>query len=137
MTTLLHVRPARPATSGPEIIDFVAFRCAIPATAPTPRDGADDGVVLQFPLPARRRVRARPGAAGVSDLSAACALLVERFNAMQVAVTDLQHSCQALDEHPDQAADQAGAMLLGIAALSSSTEQFQHQLDTTIDTAFR
>jgi hypothetical protein len=138
MTTPLQIRPARPVNTGPEIIDFVAFRCAIPAAAPAPRDGADDGVVLQFPLPARRRVRARPGAAaGISDLSAACALLVERFNAMQVAVTDLQDSCRALDEHPDQVADQAGAMLLGIAALSRSTEQFQHQLDTTIDTAFR
>ena len=49
------------------------------------------------PQPAWRRIRARPGAVGVSDLSAACALLVERFNAMQVAVTDLQDSCRALE----------------------------------------
>ena len=137
MTTPVHVRPVRPATSGPEIIDFVAFRRAIQALPPATGDGVGVGVVLQFPVPAWRRIRARPSAGGVSDLSAACALLVERFNAMQLAVTDLQDSCRAFEEQPDLVADQAGAMLLGIAALSASTEQFQHQLDATIDTAFR
>jgi len=128
----------------PEIIDFVAFRSALPrrATADTPAAGAGGGnaVIVAFPA-----ARARPlpntvpggnAAQAASELSVACALLVDSFRAMHEAVAELQESCRVLDSNADDMHDQAGAVLIGIAQLSSSTERFQDQLDATIDAAF-
>jgi hypothetical protein len=123
----------------PEIIDFVAFRDALPRRAATdvPRG---DAVIVAFPA---ARTPSKPdmipaGSAVVAaaELSAACALLVESFRAMHVAVTDLQETCRVLDSGAGEIHDQAGAVLIGIAQLSSTTERFQNQLDATIDAAF-
>jgi len=83
------------------------------------------------PMPTGRAVLA------ASELSTACALLVESFRAMQVAVADLQETCRVLDSDAGEIHDQAGAVLIGIAQLSSTTERFQDQLDAIIDAAFR
>jgi hypothetical protein len=123
----------------PEIIDFVAFRDALPRRAATDAPHGDV-VIVAFPAartpskpdttPAGRAVLA------AAELSAACALLVESFHAMHVAVTDLQETCRMLDSNVGEIHDQAGAVLIGIAQLSSTTERFQNQLDATIDAAF-
>lgn len=130
----------------PEIIDFVAFRGAVPrrpttdAQASTPDAPHEDAVIVAFPAARARQVpTAAPGgnaAQAASELSVACALLVESFRAMHQAVNELQESCRVLDSNAGDMQDQAGAVLIGIAQLSSSTERFQDQLDATIDAAF-
>ncbi|MEJ0072184.1 MAG: hypothetical protein WDO24_29610 [Pseudomonadota bacterium] len=137
MTTPVHALPTHPALPGSEIIDFVAFRNALPAAAPqSPDPVANAAVVLPFPAPAWRRLPERGSAAIAADLSTACAQLVESFRAVHDAVTELQDNCRALDANPHPLRDQAGAVLMGIAALASSTERFQTQLDAAIDAAF-
>ena len=124
----------------PEIIDFVAFRRAVPARD-LPRDHGDAEIVA-FPsrLPGRagapKRIETGAATAAASELSVACALLVESFRAMHAAVSELQESCKVLDTNAGEVREQTGAVLIGIAQLSSSTERFQDQLDATIDAAF-
>jgi hypothetical protein len=124
----------------PEIIDFVAFRGALPRRAETDAPHGD-AVVVAFPT---ARTPSKPdtmptGSAvlAAAELSAACALLVESFRALHVAVTDLEETCRALDGNAGEIHDQAGAVLIGIAQLSATTERFQDQLDATIDVAFQ
>jgi hypothetical protein len=120
----------------PEIIDFVAFRRAIPMRSTTDHGNAE---VVAFPARAPRLAVAKSDNAAVqaaSELSVACALLVESFRAMHSAVTELQESCRVLDSNAGEMRDQASAVLIGIAQLSTSTERFQDQLDATIDAAF-
>jgi hypothetical protein len=142
MTTPVQVQPGWPAKPGSEIIDFLAIRNAIPTPEPTARDdlpGDDlpgDAVVLAFPSPAWRQLPNQGAAAIAADLSAACARLVESFATLQHAMTELKDSCRALDANTGPMRDQAGAVLMGIAALASSSERFQSQLDATIDAAF-
>ena len=97
-------------------------------------------MVVAFPVtPARPApVQAPSGNAGraASELSVACALLVDSFRAMHAAVTELQESCRVLDTNAGEIHDQAGTVLIGIAQLSTTTERFQDQLDATIDAAF-
>lgn len=120
----------------PEIIDFVAFRRAVPMRD-LPHDHGDAEIVA-FPTRAGapRRPETGGAAAAASELSVACALLVESFRAMHAAVAELQESCKVLDTNAGEVREQTGAVLIGIAQLSSSTERFQHQLDATIDAAF-
>jgi hypothetical protein len=134
----MNALPNAHAEPVPEIIDFVAFRRAIPTRGATPATHADAEVVA-FPAPHKRPVIGKAESAAVqaaSELSVACALLVESFRAMHTAVSELQESCRVLDSNAGEMRDQAGAVLIGIAQLSSSTERFQDQLDATIDAAF-
>jgi len=121
----------------PEIIDFVAFRRAIPMRAAPTTD--HDAEIVAFPARYKRPVLGRPESVAVhaaSELSVACALLVESFRQMHTAVAELQESCRVLDSNAGEVRDQASAVLVGIAHLSTSTERFQDQLDATIDAAF-
>jgi hypothetical protein len=129
----------------PEIIDFVAFRGALPRGATKARPGTadadrDGAVVVAFPVtPARRAaVQAPTGGAAqaASELAVACALLVDSFHAMHEAIAELQESCRTLDANAGEVHDQAGGVLIGIAQRSATTERFQALLDATIDAAF-
>jgi len=140
----MYAVPDRQTEHRLEIIDFVAFRGAVPrreATAAGNSSAPADAVIVAFPsermrqqpdtLPEGRAVQA------ASELSIACTLLVESFRAMHEAVAELQESCRVLDDNAGEIQDQAGTVLIGIAALSTITERFQSQLDATIDAAFR
>jgi len=130
----------------PEIIDFVAFRGALPRRGATDAraqaSGADRRGAVIVAFPAARAPLASNGAPkanaarAASELSVACALLVESFRAMHAAVNELQETCRVLDSNAGEIHDQAGAVLIGIAQLSTTTERFQDQLDAIIDAAF-
>jgi hypothetical protein len=146
MTAMLnqHTAPV------PEIIDFVAFRGALPRRAAAERPAKTAGAVpgdavivafpatraLQMPDRASAGLPGGKGARAASELSVACALLVESFHAVHAAVSELQESCRMLDANAGDVNDQAGAVLIGIAQLSTTAERFQDQLDATIDAAF-
>jgi hypothetical protein len=134
----------QPTEPVPEIIDFVAFRGAVPRRSTPDAKAPAAAVIVAFPAARARPVphtvpHTVPGGNATheaSDLSVACALLVDSFRAMHEAVTELQESCRVLDSNADDMHDQAGAVLIGIAQLSSTTERFQDRLDATIDAAF-